>query len=301
MSGELWQDYAIESDHDVTLTMLGEVESLRPRLVEAVEELGYKVISDFPIEAKRGAQGGARWGCSYEPLDYPTKLIIGLKQLNNMSVAVTFNFEVKSQNWSLSKGDHHTLLREAEALTALATQRPSLIACASCGTEVTDDSRFCRRCGSPLTAEIAEVEVWRLTKDARASLHDIVVGVSTLFLTIVIVSIVSAFAEPKAVKIIAIIGAMFGLFGGWVLIEGLLHLYSVLNPAKDKQTTKILAPKSIAQSQQTTALPSPPQRQPIASVTEGTTDLLISPEFEEPIAILIERKRVNTSEVEPMN
>jgi hypothetical protein len=301
MSSELWQDYVVESDHDITLTMLGDVESLRPLLREAVEKLGYKVISEFPIQAKRGAQGGARWQCSFEPLDYPTKLTIGLKQLNNMSVAATFNFEVKSGGWDLSKGDHQTLLREAQAIAALATQRPSLIACPSCGAEVTDDSRFCRRCGSPLAAEIAEVEVWRLTKGARASLHDIVIGVLTVLLAIVIVSLVSAFAGPKVIKIFAIIGAIIGIFGGWSLIEGLWQLYSVLNPGEEKQTVKSSTPKTISQSQQTTALRLPPQRQPIASVTEGTTDLLVSPEFKEPIAIPVERKRVDTSEVEQMN
>lgn len=96
MSAEFLGSNTTISDHDVTLTIAGEVDSLRPRLIEAIQKLGYKVLGEQPIYAKRNAQCGARSGCSFEALDYPTRLTIQLKQVNNIAVVATFNYEVKS-------------------------------------------------------------------------------------------------------------------------------------------------------------------------------------------------------------
>lgn len=297
MSADLWNMQATESDHDVRLTLLGDVETLRPRMVEAVEKLGYKVISDNPLQAKRGAQGGARYSCSFEPLDYPTKLTINLKQLNSTSVVTTFYYEVQSYGWGLSEGDHKTLLRESQALAALATQLNSAVACLSCGTEVTDDSRFCRRCGAPLAGEVAEVEVWRLTKGARAALRDIFIGSFLVLVTAMIVFAAFYFGGAKAEKVVTIMGALIGSFGLWALIEGMWELYRTLNPKEEKQVAATSQQRTIETQNQTNALP----QKPVASITEGTTELLI-PQFDDsPVAVPIERKRVDTSEVEPMN
>lgn len=297
MSADLWNMQATESDHDVRLTLRGTVETLRPRMVEAVEKLGYKVMSDNPLQAKRGAQGGAYYSCSFEPLDYPTKLTINLKQLNSTSVAATFYYEVQAGNWGLSEGDHKTLLRESQALAALTTQLNSVIACDSCGTEVTDDSRFCRRCGAPLTAEVAEVEVWRLTKGGRAALHDIVVGSFLVLVTALVVFAAFYFGGAKAERIITIIGTLIGGFGLWALIEGMWELHRTLNPKEEKQVATIPQQRTSETQNQTTALPP----KPVVSITEGTTELLI-PQFDDSrVAVQIERKRVDTSEVEPIN
>ena len=58
-------------------------------------------------------------------------------------MVATFNYEVKSY-MRMTNGDRQTLLREAEAITALASERFSISACPSCATPVTDDSHFCR-------------------------------------------------------------------------------------------------------------------------------------------------------------
>lgn len=292
MSAELWYAQTSESDHDVTLTLLGDVETLRPRLVEAVGKLGYKVLSDAPLQAKRGAQGGAQYSCSFEPLDYPTKLTINLKQLNSTSVVVTFYYEVQSYGWGLGEGDFKTLLRESQAIAALATQRNSAVACSSCGTVVTDDSRFCRRCGAPIIFEVAEVEVWRLTKGARASLHDIVVGTSTVLFTALFVALAFYFGGPKLEKVATILGIITALFGLWALIEGIWQLHGVLNPEEEKT---IATPRmQMETAQPTTSLP---QSKPVASITEGTTELL-TPQFDKtPVAVPVKRKKVDTSEV----
>ena len=76
---------ALEGDHDLFLTIPANSETLRLNLPQALERLGYKVISEQPLLAKRGATGGARYACSFEPLDYPTKLMIGLKPLKLFS------------------------------------------------------------------------------------------------------------------------------------------------------------------------------------------------------------------------
>ena len=47
------------SDHDLTLAIPGDVGSVRARLVNAIQTLGYKVLGDQPLYAKRGKQGAA--------------------------------------------------------------------------------------------------------------------------------------------------------------------------------------------------------------------------------------------------
>ena len=41
------------SDHDLTLAIPGDVATVRARLVEAIQQLGYKVMGEQPIYAKR--------------------------------------------------------------------------------------------------------------------------------------------------------------------------------------------------------------------------------------------------------
>src|SRR4026207_692672 len=169
------------SDHDLTLAIPGDVPTVRARLVEAIQELGYKVMGEQPIYAKRSARACARFDCSLNVLDYPTVLNISLKQANDVSVLATFNYEVKSF-MRMTKGDRQTLAREAEAITALTTERHALSACRACGTQITDESHFCRRCGAPLVLDVPELEVLRLTRGARRSYHNIVLGIVAFLL-----------------------------------------------------------------------------------------------------------------------
>ena len=84
------------SDHDLTLAIPGDVASVRARLVEALRKVGYKIIEEQPLYAKRGKSGAAKLDCSINVLDYPTNLNVALKQTNDASVLATFNYEVKS-------------------------------------------------------------------------------------------------------------------------------------------------------------------------------------------------------------
>ena len=157
------------SDHDITLAIPGDVGTVRARLVNAIQTLGYKVLGEQPVYAKRGPRGAATWDCSLNVLDYATTVTISLKQTNDAAVLATFNFEIKSY-MRMTKGDRQTLAREAEAIAALAMERSTLTACRMCGTQVTDESHFCRRCGAPLGLDVPELEVLRPRPNRRQHL-----------------------------------------------------------------------------------------------------------------------------------
>ena len=135
------------SDHDVTLAIPGDVASVRNRLIEAVQQVGFRIIGEQPIYAKRSRECAARWDCSLNALDYPTTLTIALKQTNDVSVLATFNYEVKSY-MHMTKGDRQTLAREAEAIAALTSERLAISSCRCCGTDTgrRQSSRSLARC-----------------------------------------------------------------------------------------------------------------------------------------------------------
>ena len=280
------------SDYDVTLTITGDIESLRPRLSEAIQRLGYSVLGEQPLYAKRSAKGGARWDCSFEVLDYPTRLTISLKQVNDIAVVATFSYEVKSYK-HMTKGDRQTLVREAEAIAALASERLSISACPSCATPITDDSHFCRRCGAPLVVEVAELEVFRLTRKSRTAYHNLVIGVVTLFVANLIL-LPLLWVEPKLFKVLLTIGSAFGAFGLFALLQGIWQLHFALNPNASQQAIAHPAPAFTAPLTQ--ALPAVPAR---ASVTEGTTELLPNIENNEHrTAEPVPRQALDTGEVD---
>lgn len=270
------------SDHDLTLAIPGDVASIKTRLLDAVQQLGYKILGEQPIYAKRSAQCAARWDCSLNVLDYPTVITISLKQANELSVLATFNYEVKSY-MRMTKGDRQTLAREAEAIAALATERLVVSACRACGTQITDESHFCRRCGAPLVLDVPELEVLRLTRKVRNSYHNIFVGMSALLLAILGVWLGLLFFGLNASPLLWVAIGL-GVYALSVLIQGTWQLHNTLNP---KITTKDVTTgaRPAFKTSVTTALP--PAR---VSVTEGTTELLRREK--EPIP----RKRHDTSE-----
>jgi zinc ribbon protein len=270
------------SDHDLTLAIPGDIGSVRARLVNAIQTLGYKVLGDQPIHAKRGRQCAARWDCSLNVLDYTTTLVVSLKQTNDAAVLATFNYEVKSY-MSMTKGDRQTLAREAEAIVALAMERGEVSACRTCGTQVTDESNFCRRCGAPLALVVPELEVLRLTRHARGSYHNIFVGMIVLLLAILTVFPWFISIGGRIVGPMLWVGIPLASYGLFLLLNGARQLHSTLNPGTTKSITAAAQP-AFNSSVTTTALPPAP----VNSVTEVTTNLLSS---KEPVA----RKNRNTS------
>lgn len=278
-----------ESDHDLTISIPGDVTSVRVRLVEALQKVGYKVIEEQPLFAKRGKQGSAKWDCSINVLDYQTTLNIALKQTNDAAVLATFHYEVKSY-MCMTKGDRQTLAREAEAIVALATERLTISACRSCGTQVTDESHFCRRCGAPLVADVPELEVLRLTRSTRGSYHNMFVGMLSLLLALL--TVVPVFVVRGGIYAPMFwVGLPFASYGLFMLLLGLWQMHRALNPNITKSITTT-QPAFVKQAV-TTALPPRPVN---ASVTEVTTSLLSARDqrVKEPV----HRKKANTAEID---
>jgi ribosomal protein L40E len=282
------------SDHDLTLAIAGDAESVRARLTQALQTLGYKVVAEQPIYAKRAAQGAARYDCSFSILDYQTTLTIYLKQTNDMAILATFNYELKSCTW-MTKGDRQALHREAEAIAALATERLAMSACRACGTQVSDESLFCRRCGAALVLDLPELEILRLTKGTRGAYPNIFIGVITLFLAAL--TLLPTFVVPGT-RIIApflTAGVPLAVFGFFLSLQGVWRLHRTLNPKDEKSVTPRLQPGVVASS--TTALPPRPVN---ASITEGTTDLLVpGRERRTPEPVPLHRKSESTAEIDP--
>lgn len=270
MSNDFMSSGTTVSDHDLTLSIPGDVASVRARLVEAIQQLGYKVLGEQPIYGKRSARNAARWDCSLNVLDYATSLNISLKQANDVAVVATFNYEIKSCVL-MTKGDRQTLAREAEAIAALATERHAISACRACGTQITDESHFCRRCGAPLVLDVPELEILRLTSGARNGYHNIAVGFLAVLLGIVGVTILFMFTGLRITPVFWV-GFGIAVYGLVALFQGIWQLHFSLNP---KTTTKTI-PMNVQpafKSSVTTALPPAPAR---VSVTEGTTELLVA-------------------------
>lgn len=278
-------DYSYDttiSDHDLILAIPGDVGSVRARLVNAIQTLGYKVLSEQPLYAKRGKQCAAKWDCSLNVLDYITTLNISLKQTNDAAVLATFNYEVKSY-MRMTKGDRQTLAREAEAIAALAMERAAASACRTCGTQVMDESNFCRRCGAPLVLDVPELEVLRLTRNARASYQRIFVGIIALLLAVLAVVPWFFLIGARIVTPMLWVGIPLASYGLFLLLNGARQLHKTLNPATTK-TIATAAHPAFKSSVTTTALPPAP----VNSVTEVTTNLLAP---KEPVP----RKNRNTS------
>jgi hypothetical protein len=273
------------SDHDLTLAIPGDVGSVRARLVNAIQTLGYKVLGDQLLFAKRGPQCAAKWDCSINVLDYPTTLTISLKQTNDAAVLATFNYEVKSY-MRMTKGDRQTLAREAEAIVALAIERAAASACRTCGTQAVDESNFCRRCGAPLVLDVPELEVLRLTRKARGSYHNIFMGIVVLLLASLTTVPWFVVVGGRIIAPMLWVGIPLATYGLFLLLNGTWQLHRTLNPRDTKSLTTAAQP-AFKSSVTTTALPSAP-----ASVTEVTTNLLSTdPRIKEPVP----RKDRNTS------
>lgn len=272
------------SEHTVSQVMVGEIEALRPRLIAALEQLDYQVINEQPIQARRGARGAARWGCSFEPLESSANLTVALKQLNSVATLVTFSYEIKHLA-AMSGGDRQTLKREAEAIVALAAQRATLTACAACGTEVTDDSRFCRRCGVPLNKELAELEVLRLTAGTRAGYQRIVTSLLILLTTLLISLALFWGDTAKSIRAAWMILSIGSVLAFLLLLWGMWRTHRTLNPPQTKETAALAEAGRALNSTSYRELP-PTSAQP--SVTEGTTELL--EQVKEPVPVRVRRE-----------
>ena len=183
------------TEHYAKRIIIGDLENTRAGLKSALEKLGYFVETEQPLLiAKRKTRLSAKEKKFIvgNALSHVKRLRISLSSANENSTVANFSYAI--MNSALMKGDRRTIEAEIDALAALTTSRQLQTLCAACGTGNTDDSRFCRVCGVPNAfAEPAELEVLRLTANARSA-HQMIVGgaiftfcwldfVATIFIT----------------------------------------------------------------------------------------------------------------------
>jgi hypothetical protein len=280
--------------HALRSVLSGDIESGRLRLTRALERLGYHVISEDPLYARRSARGWAVYYCSFDILSYPRELKIGLKALSPNATLATFDYAVDHFGAFSSKGDRQTLRLEAEAIIALATQNATITLCTSCDTNQADDSRFCRVCGAPnVGGEPAELELLRLAAGARAGHHRITAAV------------IWALAPLIAALGMMFLGANGGRLAGGLLLAmvgNLIILFFVLNSSRKTLTPDLpqqqVLPVNLSQPDVT--------REPAVLsassasvseqkyVTEGTTELL-TPKLKAREKELVHRRGRDTS------
>jgi hypothetical protein len=282
-------EYTQLTEHNFRRVLAGDLESVRERLIYALESLDYCVLSEQPLIAKRAS--GRASSCSFSVLKCVKSLTIGLKTLNPTSTLVTFDYEIL--NSFVTKGDRQTVELEAEAIIALASSRPVTALCASCGTNNSSDSRFCRVCGTPNAASAPqELEVLRLTSGARVGYQNIVGGVISMLgvLAVAVPLIFLGKKGPAGGIALLIAGEILALV--W-LFYGMWRLHQTLNPkGNEKRIMQPNVPHEIPAMER--ALPPQPVH---ASVTEGTTELLAVPE-REPVAVPLKpHKEVDTAEM----
>ncbi len=290
MSAEMGGMYDVNgvAEHEVVRLVPGDLETVRRRLCEALEQLGYRVLDENPLRARRRASGWGQSGCTTNVLDYPITLQIGLKAISHNTTRATFDYTVK--NPMLVEGDRHTLMREAEALIALAVARATSTACVACGAEAVASARFCRQCGAPnAAAEPAELEVLRLTANSRAAYHSLLSG-GLLLLAAVGVALLFFMLDPdaakfaKRVRVITILAGVLATCGVPLLMGGIWRLHSMLAVQEDAEEQPVM-PRRTAPVPNTASLPGPPkaaalpphlvsEQEVFHSITEGTTDLL---------------------------
>ena len=275
-------------DHDVTLVVSGDAEILRARLADALERMGYRVLNENPIQARRGASGLARSGCSQDVLDYHRTLYIGLKSAGASSTRVTFAYTVKGVNSGyITKGDRNTLTREAEAIVALAQSRAALSYCPACGADGAGGTRFCRQCGAPVaSADPPELDLLRLTADANASFKNILTGaifflVGVLAPALIFLKIVLSHNPSGDAKLVMLAATLLGVFGGTglaFLIAGLWRLGRTIKHRPEREELPAPSRRGFVEGVNTpdaAALPPQSIQQPAQhSVTEATTGLL---------------------------
>lgn len=279
--------------------LAGNIESVRARLGVALERLGYDILEEEPaLHGRRAARGWGVWQSSADVLDYPMSLVIRLKSAGEHATHATFDYTIKHP-W-LSKGEKEVLTHEAEAIVALATARATEKLCTVCGTEATDDSRFCRRCGAPMTNEQAELDVLRMAAETRAGHTSVVTSAILSLATIAIALIAWAVFLKKGAVTVKGLWLVIALMGVLTLFNFLVGRFAWqrLNAALASKREEIRTlPGSRMQTLPHIEPAALPTRHAGHSVTEGATELLDAQPNREPEPLHLRRRGGDTSSV----
>ncbi|MEZ5345565.1 MAG: zinc ribbon domain-containing protein [Pyrinomonadaceae bacterium] len=261
--------------------LAGNSETVRLQLIEALEVLGYDIIEDEPnIIARRGARGWATSFMSANALDYAMTLTLRLKSIGANSTRVTFDYLIKHS--MLNSGDKNLVLQEAHTIAAISKTHTVEKMCSVCETESTDDSKFCRKCGAPLTSESAELEVLRISAEARSAkssvvFSSIITPIAAIAGFIFFLIYNAGWMKPKLFPILMIacgLGLLSGIissFFGWNRLKRAMEKPETVPRALPGSYSKPRDPESrpALSARNTAEFPEVP-----LSVTEGTTNLL---------------------------
>ena len=251
------------AEYDVKIILPGDMESLRPRITTALERMGYRILSEQPLQAKRNSNG---WELiTMNVLDYAINIQIQMKTASEGATLVTFDYLIDDPVPPF--GWRKIIDCEAKAIGALASQSLWSAACSVCNTESGGDSRFCRRCGAPVAPpEPAELEVLRVTAESRAAYNDFTLAAILILISSLIsfALTVGGYTPMKLMSFLFLVNAL-----GWIpLFLGIRRLRHALKPADRAATEQRSEPVATAR------IAALPPRPVAVSVTENTTDLL---------------------------
>jgi hypothetical protein len=254
-------------EHSVKRVLAGDIELVRRRLAGGLEALGYTVLSENPLQARREQLKDC---IRADFTEHQRRLAVLLRPSSETVTTAVFDFTVIHAG-VMTKGDRRTLEREVDAIIALAEAPGSTGVCRSCGTENSEGGRFCRLCGAPSEAEEpAELEVLRLTAAARAGLQEIVGGVVIALLALAAALALILMGRPKAVNAGWVILFIGQVIGWWMALYGMARIHRTLNRRPDAKLLPA-APFVTTQLPRAREAALPPAH---VSVTEGTTELL---------------------------
>jgi hypothetical protein len=252
------------TEHHVKRVVAGEPEPLRRTLCDALEQLGYAVLSDNPIQAKREAQKNI-WLA--DVLEYEVRVAVLLRPVSAASTVATFDYAVP---YLFTQGDRLALDREADAIVALATT-VNLTVCPSCGSQASHAARFCRSCGAPAAPPaMGELEVMRFTAGASAAQQELTIGLIATVLTLALSLSMILAGAGRTVTIGWIILAVGALLAAWFLQQGMRRLHRTINRQAPPLNAEAALPRIISADERIALPPQP------LSVTEGTTKLVDS-------------------------
>jgi hypothetical protein len=252
------------TEHSFKRRVPGDIASVRQRMIDALESFEYVILSEDPLVARRDGS------FSFNVLDCGLKVGIVFRRPTPTSTIATFNYVIPLS--MVTKGDLHTVEREADALIALATRPQTAAACVTCGTNNSADSRFCRGCGAPNTGSLpAELEVMRLTAGARAGQQTIVAGVLVILSILPLALSLILFGRPKRETIGWVLLGLSQMVGWAVLLYGILRMHRTLNPKAGAQN---VLPGELSRDLTANEHAALPPQSAWSSITEGTTELL---------------------------
>jgi hypothetical protein len=248
-------------EHQFRKVIPGDIETVRKRVADVLEDFGYAVLGDNPIQGKRRR---SRTVLTATVLEYQTEITIALKPISAASTLATFDYGVE---YLFLKGDRKTLEREADAIIAMATTAADATVCPSCRTENSGGVRFCRVCGVPVARRDlpAELEVMRMSAFASAAHLETISALALQLLTLAIAIPMILFGTREVIQLgwgLLALGEILVLV---ILTQAIRRLKTTLTPAVsdrpelsrriDVDERAVLSPLS-------------------QSVTEGTTELI---------------------------